>query len=117
MSQAKVAVRDLSKVYEGRNRRDIVVLNKISLDIRPEEFICIVGPSGCGKTTFIKIIDGLVKATAGEVYIDGRKVSEPGYDRAFALSTRAVRRDEAARESGPRPGCGPDHPDGGGWAP
>jgi NitT/TauT family transport system ATP-binding protein len=90
MSQAKVSVRNLCMAYEGRNRGEITVLNKISLDVKPEEFICIVGPSGCGKTTFIRIIDGLVKATSGEVYINGSRVSEPGYDRAFVFQADSL---------------------------
>ena len=45
MSQAKVSVRNLTKVYEGRNRGEITVFNKITLDIKPEEFIRIVGPA------------------------------------------------------------------------
>ena len=74
MSNAKVSVRKLVKTYQGRNASDITVFKEINLDIQPEEFICIVGPSGCGKTTFIKIIDGLIRATSGEVYINGTEV-------------------------------------------
>ncbi len=88
MSQPKVSVRNLCKVYEGRS--NTVVLNGIDLDIQPEEFVCIVGPSGCGKTTFIRIIDGLVRATSGEVCINGSGVSEPGYDRAFVFQTDSL---------------------------
>ena len=90
MSQSKVSVKNLCKVYEGRSRSDITVLNGINLDIQPEEFVCIVGPSGCGKTTFIRIIDGLVKATSGEVCINGLGISEPGYDRAFVFQTDSL---------------------------
>jgi NitT/TauT family transport system ATP-binding protein len=64
-SAPKVSVRNLSKIYQGRNRSEIPVFSEINLDINPEEFICTVGPSGCGKTTFIKIIDGLAPATSG----------------------------------------------------
>ncbi len=90
MSQAKVSVKNLCKVYEGRRRSDTTVFNGINLDIQPEEFVCIVGPSGCGKTTFIKIIDGLAKATSGEVYINGLGISEPGYDRAFVFQADSL---------------------------
>ncbi|TAK07885.1 ABC transporter ATP-binding protein [bacterium] len=90
MSQSKVSIRNLHKRYQGRNRSDITVLKEINLDIRAEEFICIVGPSGCGKTTFIKIIDGLVRATSGQVYINGVEVSEPGYDRAFVFQADSL---------------------------
>ncbi len=88
MSQSKVSVRNLLKLYEGRS--NTAVLNGIDLDIQPEEFVCIVGPSGCGKTTFIRIIDGLVKATSGEVRINGVEISEPGYDRGFVFQTDSL---------------------------
>jgi NitT/TauT family transport system ATP-binding protein len=90
MSNAKVSVRNLCKVYEGRGRQETVVFKEINLDIHAEEFICIVGPSGCGKTTFIKIIDGLVKASSGAVWINGREISEPGFDRAFVFQADSL---------------------------
>ena len=90
MNTSKVSVRNLSKTYQGRNRSEITVFDEINLDINPEEFICIVGPSGCGKTTFIKIIDGLVPATSGSVYVNGREVSEPDYDRAFVFQADSL---------------------------
>lgn len=40
---------------------DIQVLNTVSLDVRPGEFISLVGPSGCGKSTLLRIIAGLEK--------------------------------------------------------
>ncbi len=83
--RAKVTVRRLSKVYEDRAGRSIPVLQDIDLDIPDGEFLCIVGPSGCGKTTLIRIIDGLVSPSAGDVFIDGKGVSEPGADRAFVF--------------------------------
>lgn len=89
-SAPKVSVRNLSKTYQGRNRSEIPVFSEISLDINPEEFICIVGPSGCGKTTFIKIIDGLAPASSGSVYVNGREVSEPDFDRAFVFQADSL---------------------------
>lgn len=81
----KVTVRRLTKFYEEQERESIKVLDEISLEIGPGEFLCIVGPSGCGKTTLIKIIDGLVKPSSGEVFIGGTVVSAPGPDRAFVF--------------------------------
>jgi len=72
-------------VYEVRSGEHIAVLKDIDLEIAEGEFVCIVGPSGCGKTTFIRIIDGLVTPSAGEVSIDGKVVSDPGSDRAFVF--------------------------------
>lgn len=90
MSQSKVSVRKLSKSYIGRSRVEINVFQNIDLEIHQEEFVCIVGPSGCGKTTFIKIIDGLITATSGDVFIDDRAISGPGYDRAFVFQSDSL---------------------------
>ena len=43
------------------------VLDDISVDIKPGEFVCFVGPSGCGKSTLLRLISGLMKPDSGEV--------------------------------------------------
>jgi NitT/TauT family transport system ATP-binding protein len=73
---------------EYRRARDgerMLALNDVNLSVEDGTFVALVGPSGCGKTTFIKIIDGLLRATAGEILIDGRPVSAPGPDRAMVF--------------------------------
>ena len=47
------------------------VLKDISLAVEKGEFIVIIGPSGCGKTTLLKLMNGLVVPTEGEVAING----------------------------------------------
>jgi NitT/TauT family transport system ATP-binding protein len=45
----------------------LVAIENIDLDVRDGEFVSLLGPSGCGKSTFLKIVNGLLKATAGEI--------------------------------------------------
>ena len=47
------------------------VLKDVSLAVEKGEFIVIIGPSGCGKTTLLKLMNGLVVPTEGEVAING----------------------------------------------
>jgi energy-coupling factor transport system ATP-binding protein len=57
---------------------DVEALNGLSLKIRNGEFVAIMGQNGAGKTTLVKLFNGLLKPTKGEVLIDGlntRKVS------------------------------------------
>jgi NitT/TauT family transport system ATP-binding protein len=61
------------------------VLDDINISVDAGKFVAIVGPSGCGKTTFIKIVDGLLKSTSGQILIDGSPVSGPGHDRAMVF--------------------------------
>ncbi|HEX7005761.1 MAG TPA: ABC transporter ATP-binding protein [Alphaproteobacteria bacterium] len=64
----------VEKVF-GRDAEAVRALAPTSFEVRAGEFVAIIGPSGCGKSTLFNIIGGLEPATAGEVRIDGRKVS------------------------------------------
>ena len=54
----------------------VEALRGIDLSIYPGEFTAIVGPSGSGKTTFLNLISGLDRPTAGQVWIKGRLLAE-----------------------------------------
>ena len=45
----------------------LVAIETMDLDVADGEFVSLLGPSGCGKSTFLKIVNGLLKATAGEI--------------------------------------------------
>jgi NitT/TauT family transport system ATP-binding protein len=81
-----VEVRSVSKTYPG----GVEALNDIVLDFPEGRLTTLLGPSGCGKTTLLKIIAGLIPATAGEVIVDGRPVTGPGPERAFVFQDFAL---------------------------
>ncbi|MGH6976152.1 MAG: ABC transporter ATP-binding protein [Stellaceae bacterium] len=58
----------------------LVAIDTISFDLERGKLVSLLGPSGCGKTTFLKIVAGLVRATAGTVQINGVDVTEPQPD-------------------------------------
>jgi multiple sugar transport system ATP-binding protein len=62
------------------------VLEKLDLDIAPQEFLVLLGPSGCGKSTLLNAIAGLIDVKAGQIWIGGRNVTwdEPK-DRGIAM--------------------------------
>lgn len=51
------------------------VLKDFSFSARRGEFLTVIGSSGCGKTTMLKLINGLLTADSGEVWVDGQQVS------------------------------------------
>ena len=69
---ARLSLKGLSKVYPS----GVAAVTDFSLDIRDGEFVVLVGPSGCGKSTILRMIAGLEEITAGELYIDGKKVND-----------------------------------------
>jgi len=69
---------------------NVEALREVDLKIEPGEFICLVGPSGCGKTTLLNIIAGFLEPTAGQVFIEGRKIKGPGPDRCVVFQQYAV---------------------------
>ena len=81
-----VRVTNLTKEYDGGIR----ALDGLSFDLPKGELTSIIGPSGCGKTTTLKIIAGLVEATAGEVLVKDGPVRGPGPDRAFVFQDFAL---------------------------
>jgi NitT/TauT family transport system ATP-binding protein len=83
---AAVRVVDLEKEFPGGVR----ALGGVSFDVPKGELTSIIGPSGCGKTTTLKIIAGLVAASAGRVEVDGTPVTGPGPDRAFVFQDFAL---------------------------
>jgi NitT/TauT family transport system ATP-binding protein len=62
----------------------------VSLQIKPQEFVCIVGPSGCGKSTFLNAVAGLLPHNKGQLILDGTKISGPGKDRAVVFQSPAL---------------------------
>lgn len=85
----KVRIDQVKKVYNGRNG-EMVALNGVSLDIKDNEFVCVVGPSGCGKSTLLNIIAGLLEPTSGAVYVDDQKVMGTGVERGVVFQQYAL---------------------------
>ena len=64
-------LRALTKDYPSHR-----AVNAISLQLERGEFFSLLGPSGCGKTTTLRLIAGLETPTGGEIYLNGRPVTD-----------------------------------------
>ena len=63
----------LKEIHKEYKTGDLVqtALNKVSLNLRDNEFVAILGPSGSGKTTLLNIIGGLDRYDSGDLIING----------------------------------------------
>ncbi|HEY9691341.1 MAG TPA: nitrate ABC transporter ATP-binding protein [Oculatellaceae cyanobacterium] len=82
---AFLEIEDLVKSYQNKDGDKFVVLNKINLTVKEDEYISIIGHSGCGKSTLLKIVAGLEKATSGSVRLEGKEIKKPGAERMMVF--------------------------------
>jgi len=69
---------EISKSYRGRK-----VVDSVSMEVRQGEVVGLLGPNGAGKTTSFYIIVGLIVPDAGEVTLNGKRITKlPMYKRA-----------------------------------
>ncbi|MCI5598948.1 MAG: sn-glycerol-3-phosphate ABC transporter ATP-binding protein UgpC [Ruminococcus sp.] len=69
---ASLKLSHIYKVYDNGHK----AVNDFSIDIEDKEFIVFVGPSGCGKSTTLRMIAGLEKITAGDLFIGDTLVND-----------------------------------------
>ena len=83
-----LATRGLTKRFGG-----LTALDGVDLELRQGEILGVIGPNGAGKTTLFSAIAGSIPATAGEVILDGRRVtglSAPRRVRAGIVRTHQI---------------------------
>ena len=69
-----LTVKNLSKKYKDKQ-----ILNNINLNVFEGDIFGFIGPNGAGKTTTIKIILGLVHASEGEIFLEGKNILKDKY--------------------------------------
>jgi NitT/TauT family transport system ATP-binding protein len=113
---AKLSFNGVAKSYVSASGARISAIEDVTFEVGVGEFVCLIGPSGCGKSTILNLLAGLDRPDEGEVLFDGRRITEPGPDRAllfqdpalfpwlsvrrnveYALGLRGLSRDEARR--------------------
>lgn len=74
-----IKLEHLNYVYSQGTAYEKHALKDICLEIPHGEFVGIIGHTGSGKSTLIQHLNGLVKATSGALYYEGRNIYEEGY--------------------------------------
>ena len=68
----------MNTVIEFKNIKkaygDNVVIDNFNLSVEKGEFVTIIGSSGCGKTTVLKMVNGLIESTSGDIFVDGENI-------------------------------------------
>ncbi len=105
-SRPIISCRNLSKVYR-MGEQEVRALDGVDLDIREGEFVAIMGPSGSGKSSLMNLIGALDRPTTGEMWINGRALSEMTRDELADLRNETLGFVFQQFNPPPPPGCLP----------
>ena len=78
------------KKYYRLGENTVKALDGVDFAVKEREFTAIIGKSGSGKSTLLHMIGGIVTPTAGEVYVDGRKLSDMNREQLAVFRRRKV---------------------------
>jgi NitT/TauT family transport system ATP-binding protein len=88
---AVISMSDVGKSYFHRTqRREVVAVEHVSLDLADRELVCLLGPSGCGKSTLLNLVAGFEPPTTGTIRMDGSAISGPGPERGVVFQEHGL---------------------------
>lgn len=74
-----IKLENVSFTYSPGTAYEIHALNNINLEIKDGEFIGLIGHTGSGKSTLVQHLNGLMRATSGNIYYNGENIYKEGY--------------------------------------
>ena len=83
---------DVTKTYG-----DLVVLDKLNLDIARNEMVSIIGPSGSGKTTVLRVLMTLETINDGVIYVDGEPLTHMPKGKGLVMANERYLRDRRSK--------------------
>ena len=92
MNRKPVLVVDqVTKEYSTARSGDrVAALEGLSFSVREGEFFVVLGPSGSGKTTLLNLIAGFELPTKGTLTVNGKRIQEPGWQRAVVFQEHGL---------------------------
>ena len=90
MSDTRISFREVSHTYRPPRGREVLALDRVSLEVREREFMALLGPSGCGKSTLLYLLGGFLPVEAGAITVGGAPVEGPGPDRGIVFQNFAL---------------------------
>ncbi|WDL97679.1 ABC transporter ATP-binding protein [Alicyclobacillus sp. ALC3] len=98
-NQPLLSLRGIKKYFPvgsglfGKRNHFIKAVDGVELDIYPGETVGLVGESGCGKSTIGRMVVGLTDPTGGEIYFDGKKLSDYKRGKDFGRDLQMIFQD------------------------
>ena len=80
----------IEKYYAQPSQNRIQVISPTDLSIVPGEILALLGPSGSGKSTMLRMLSGLSKPSAGQVYWHGRPIAESAINVSIVFQSFAL---------------------------
>lgn len=71
-----ISVKNLNYIYNPGMPGETVALSDVSFDVADGTVLGIIGHTGSGKSTLLQTLNGLIKPTSGEIYIDGECITD-----------------------------------------
>ena len=75
-SEPTLVVENLSATFQNE-KGGLQALDRVSFQVYPRQFVCLLGPSGSGKSTLIRTLAGLLPVTQGRILYQGQPLSQP----------------------------------------
>src|SRR5579863_7284052 len=88
--EAIIQARQIEKYYEQPSQNRIQVISATDLEIVPGEILALLGPSGSGKSTMLRMLTGLSKPSAGQVFWHGKPVDQTEINVAIVFQSFAL---------------------------
>ncbi|TMJ36153.1 MAG: ATP-binding cassette domain-containing protein, partial [Alphaproteobacteria bacterium] len=82
-----IRIAQVAKEFTAPDGSIIPVVEPLSIDVQEGEFVVFVGPSGCGKTTVMRMVGGLETTSAGDIYLNGKRVEGPNRDKGMVFQS------------------------------
>jgi NitT/TauT family transport system ATP-binding protein len=89
-AEAIIRAEKIEKYYSQPSENRIQVIAATDLKIVPGEILALLGPSGSGKSTMLRMLSGLSRPSAGEVYWHGRPISQAQINVAIVFQSFAL---------------------------
>ena len=70
VTEPMIELKNVSMSFQNRR-----ILDDVSLQVQTGEIMVVIGPSGAGKSTLLRLMIGLLKPDAGQIWVDGREIS------------------------------------------